>query len=101
MLTVRYAPEVPFCTAVRMALAVVLARYSVPEWVRSIDDSGAVGGAHSTDCRRSSVYSAARAGALPACSSCCARNESSLSQDPSFRAFRARRIDPSRDGAGA
>ena len=48
MLTVRYAPEVPFCTAVRMALAVVLARYSVPEWVRSIDDSGAVGGADST-----------------------------------------------------
>jgi len=35
---------VPFCTAVRIAPAVVLARYSVPEWVRSIDESGAVGG---------------------------------------------------------
>jgi hypothetical protein len=31
-----------------MAPAVVLARYSVPEWVRLIDDSGAVGGADST-----------------------------------------------------
>jgi len=35
--------EVPFCTAVRIAPAVVLARYSVPEWVRSIDDAGGVG----------------------------------------------------------
>jgi hypothetical protein len=42
---------VPFCAAVGMAPAVVLSRYSVPEWVRSIDDSGAVGGAHSTGCR--------------------------------------------------
>ena len=32
-------------------MVVVLARYSVPEWVRSIDDSGAVGGADSTGCR--------------------------------------------------
>jgi hypothetical protein len=31
-----------------LVTAVVLARYSVPEWVRSIDDSGAVGGADST-----------------------------------------------------
>jgi hypothetical protein len=34
-----------------MAPGVVLARYSVPEWVRSIGDSGAVGGADSTGCR--------------------------------------------------
>jgi hypothetical protein len=31
-----------------MAPAVVLARYPMPEWVRSIDDSGAVGSAQST-----------------------------------------------------
>ena len=42
------APEVPFCTGPVLVTAVVLARYSVPEWVRSIDDSGAVGGADST-----------------------------------------------------
>jgi hypothetical protein len=31
-----------------MAPGVVLSRRSVPDWVRSIDDSGAVGGADST-----------------------------------------------------
>jgi len=42
---------VPFCAAVRMAVAVVLARCSAPGRVRSIADSGAVGGTHSTGCR--------------------------------------------------
>jgi hypothetical protein len=37
------ALEVPFCTAVRIEPAVVLARYSVTEWVRSIDDAGGGG----------------------------------------------------------
>ena len=36
-------PDVPFCTAVRIEPDVVLARYSVTEWVRSIDDAGGVG----------------------------------------------------------
>ena len=40
----REPPDVPFCTAVRIALAVVLPRYPVPESVRTIDDSRAVGG---------------------------------------------------------
>jgi len=42
---------VPFCASARMATAVVLARRSVPERVRLIADSGAVGGTHSTGCR--------------------------------------------------
>ncbi len=35
----------------RMAMAIVLARCSTPERVRSIADSGAVGSTHSTGCR--------------------------------------------------
>ena len=64
----------PFCAAVRMAVAVVLARCSAPERVRSIADSGAVGGTHGTGCRaRFSMFSG-RPGGLRACS-CCVRPE--------------------------
>src|SRR5665213_3121373 len=45
------APDVPFCAAARMAMAVILARRSVPEWVRSIADSGAGGATCSTGCQ--------------------------------------------------
>ena len=50
-LQIASTPEVPFCAAVMMAVAVVLARCSAPVRVRSIADSGAVGGTHSTGCR--------------------------------------------------
>jgi hypothetical protein len=43
---------VPFGAALRRLAAVVLARCSAPEWVRLIADSGAVGGTHSTGCRK-------------------------------------------------
>jgi hypothetical protein len=47
----RLHAEVPFCAEVREAAPVVLARYSAPDQVRLIADSGAVGGTHSTGCR--------------------------------------------------
>src|ERR1035437_6491811 len=55
-----------------MAVAVVLARCSAPERARSIADSGAIGGTHSTGCRaRFSMFSGRPCG-LRACS-CCMR----------------------------
>jgi hypothetical protein len=43
--------EVPFFAEVREAAPVVLARYSAPDQVLLITDSGAVGGTHGTNCR--------------------------------------------------
>jgi hypothetical protein len=62
------------CAAVRMAVAVVLARCSAPQRVRSIADLGAVGGTHNTGCRARFCGFAVGAGGLRACSGCCARH---------------------------
>ena len=64
----------PFRAAARMATAVDLARCSAPERVRSIADSGAVGGTHNTGCRARFCSFAVGAGGLRACSGCCAPN---------------------------
>jgi len=42
---------VPFCAAGKVAMTVVLARYSAHEGVRSIADSSAAGGIHGTGSR--------------------------------------------------
>lgn len=52
--------EVPFCSAATVATAVVLARYSAPDQMRLIADSGAVGGTHSTGCRERSSLRCSR-----------------------------------------
>ena len=44
-------PDVPFCAAAKIAMAVVLARCSAHEGVRSMADSGAAGGTYGTGCR--------------------------------------------------
>ena len=69
------APDVPFCAAGWMAMAVVLARCSAPGRVCSIAGSRTVDGAHRFGCRKRFSMFSGRAGGLRACSCSCARHQ--------------------------